>query len=97
MKYDMGLPGWVRDVSKDMFTGVDGVSTDIGRVGGFIGLMVILVIGVREEWMANPNYPFSFTDFCGGLAVYLTAWGALLKIKESTEPKAPPPEASNGT
>lgn len=83
----LNFAGWVRDVSKDMFTGIDGVSTDIGRVGGFIGLMVILGIGIREEWMANPDYPFDFVAFCGGLGVYLGAWGALLKIKETTEPK----------
>lgn len=86
----MNFASWVRDVCKDMFTGIDGISTDIGRVGGFIGLIVILAIGIREEWMANADYPFNFMDFCGGLAAYLTAWGALLKLKESTEPKSPP-------
>lgn len=90
----IGIAGWIRDISKDMFTGLDGVSTDIGRVGGFLGLIVILAIGVREEWMAGPNYPFNFMDFCGGLAAYLAAWGALLKIKETTEPKPPAGGAS---
>jgi len=83
----MNFAGWIRDVCKDMFTGIDGQSTDIGRVGGFIGLMTILAIGVREEWMASADYPFSFTDFCGGLGMYLAAWGGLLKLKETTEPK----------
>ena len=83
----MNLNAWIRDVSKDMFTGLDGQSTDIGRVVGALGFITMLGIGVAEEARASPNYPFSFQDFGIGLGAYLTAWGALLKLKENSEPK----------
>lgn len=72
-------------ILRDIFTGADGASHDIGRYmaagSTLVGLgLQIYAVGWRGQ-------PFDFQAFgigCGALAAGV---GAMLKLKETTEPK----------
>lgn len=81
------LPGFI----KDCLTGIDGQSFDAGRVGFMFSLVLYFGLGISEEFRASPDYPFEYDKFGYGLAAIVTAFGALLKLKERTEPGAMAP------
>jgi hypothetical protein len=81
------MPDYFKEALKDILTGVDGESYDIGRVLGVFAVVVYLGIGVHEEWMASQDYPFDFQAFGIGFGSLVTGVGILLKLKENTEPK----------
>jgi hypothetical protein len=72
-------------ILRDLLTGIDGKTHDIGRWAAFvsfiagIGLQVYVVV-----WKAQP---FDFTQFGGGVALMAAGIGAMLKLKQDTEPK----------
>lgn len=70
---------------RDILTGIDGQTHDIGRhlalatSAAGIGLQVYAVV-VRGQ-------PFSFQEFGIGAGALAAGVGAMLKLKETTEPK----------
>ena len=71
-------------ILRDLMTGKDGISHDIGRyiaaassvTGLFLCSYAVIVKG----------QPFSFQDFGIGMGSLAAGVGALLKLKENTEP-----------
>lgn len=64
-------------------TGIDGVSWDIVRVGGGIGLMVFLGLGITHEVMHGVFDPVAFG---AGMATIIASIGAGVGFKKGTEP-----------
>jgi hypothetical protein len=69
---------------KHLFTGIDGVTYDIGRVGGALSFLVGLGL---EVYSVVWHVPFDFLAYGAGIAAMAAGIGALLKLKESQEPR----------
>ena len=75
---------------KHMITGVDNTTVDIGRVGFVATLLTFLGI---EIWMAYKGLVFSASEFGIGVGAIFAAAGAMLKLKEGSEPNAGNPKS----
>jgi hypothetical protein len=70
---------------RDVLTGIDGSTHDLGRWAGAasfvcgLGLEVFVVV-----WKSQP---FDFTQFGLGVAAMAAGIGAMLKLKSTTEPQ----------
>jgi hypothetical protein len=71
-------------IIRDLFTGLDGETQDIGRWGGALMLLVGLGLQVYSTLTGKPFDMNSYGIGCGALALGI---GGMLKLKESTEPK----------
>ena len=76
----------------DLLTGIDGKTHDLGRWAGALSFisgvsLEIYVVGWKGQ-------PFDFTQFGLGIAAMATGIGALLRLKQDTEPGA---KATDGT
>lgn len=69
---------------KDMFTGIDNSTLDVGRVLSVIGVGVFCFNSV---WVVVHTTVFDFTAWGVAFAAILGGIGGMLKLKESTEPK----------
>lgn len=69
---------------KDMFTGVDNSTLDIGRVLGVIGVGVFCF---NSTWVVMHSGVFDCTSWGIAFAAILGGIGGMLKLKETTEPK----------
>jgi hypothetical protein len=70
-------------IVRDLFTGVDGVSHDIGRYMAAAATVTGLSL---EVWAVLMQKTFDFQAYgigCGALAAGV---GAMMKLKETTEP-----------
>ena len=70
-------------ILRDLFTGVDGISYDLGRVllaGGALVMIGAGVVGVVH------THALDFVAFGAGFGGLLTGGGALLMLKRATEP-----------
>ena len=68
---------------RDLFTGVDGISYDLGLVllaGGAVVMIGAGVVGVYH------THALDFVAFGAGFGGLLTGGGALLMLKRNTEP-----------
>lgn len=78
---------------RDLFSGRDNYSLDIGRILWALGVVVYLGLSVASAFM---DLKFDYITWGAGFAAVLAAGGAALKMKESTEPnkvlKDKPPE-----
>lgn len=71
-------------IFKDWFTGVDGVSYDVGKAL-WVGSSVLF--GVLAAWAVMVNeQPFDALQYGGGLGLVLAAGGAAIGMKAKTEP-----------
>jgi hypothetical protein len=70
-------------VVRDLITGVDGQTADVGRIGLIISILGYFAMAVHEVWHGRA---LNFQDFGIGLAAIVGSFGALLKLKENTEP-----------
>lgn len=68
---------------RDLFTGVDGTSYDLGRVLWAAGATVLIVGGV----LAMSKGPLDFVAFAGAFGGLLMAGGGALLFKAKTEPQ----------
>lgn len=71
-------------IIRDLFSGKDNYSLDIGRILWAIGVMVFLVMSVISVFTDSK---FDYISWGAGFAAVLAAGGAALKLKETTEPK----------
>jgi hypothetical protein len=68
---------------RDLFTGVDGTSFDLGRVLLAAGCVIMLAGGVGSIVKGA----LDFVAFGAGFGGLLTGGGALLMLKRNTEPQ----------
>jgi hypothetical protein len=69
---------------RHILTGADNATWDFGRVAGAVAFVVGLGL---EVYCVLRGKPFDFTAFGLGVAAMSGGIGALLKLKETTEPK----------
>ncbi len=74
----------IRDVLKQLMTGIDGETHDIARWLGalsvlvFLGLTVFVVVVQKGEW--------KMSEFGIGLGAVFAAIGAFIRLKSTSEP-----------
>lgn len=71
---------WLRDI----LTGKDNSTHDMGRWMGVVSFLS--GIGLEIYVIVIKGQPFDFTQFGVGIAAIAGGIGALIKLKESTEP-----------
>ena len=76
----------MKKIIKDWFTGPDGQTYDPARFLWFVGIVAFLLFAGHEVYKTDKFDMVNFGLAYGGL---LAAGAAGIKIKESTEPKAP--------
>ncbi len=71
---------------KDILTGIDGESYDIGKVGWLLGFLTFLgLVFYKVAWKGDP---FDTQAFGIAFGLMITALGAALNLKAKTEPPA---------
>lgn len=82
-----GIPASIKGFIKDLLTGIDGQSYDIGRVMWALG--VLFYLGETAYSVhAAVGHPFDYVQFGTGFGLIMGASAGALKWKESTEPPA---------
>lgn len=94
----------LRRFFKDILTGKDGDSFDLGRVLGAFGFLGYMVLGTLQMamiiygyiWSDKPDFhEFPFLSFATGFGAIAAGAGSMIWMKKETEPDkpAPPPVA----
>ena len=73
-------------ILRDIFTGVDGISHDIGRYLAAVSSATGL--GLQVYVVAWKGQPFDMLAFGAGVGALAAGVGAMLKLKAGTEPSA---------
>jgi hypothetical protein len=81
----MGQEGDEMKLFKDILTGADNDTFDHGRV---VGLMSFLVYFVLAFYDLITEHKWQAMDFATGVSAMAVGFGANLKLKSDTEPKA---------
>jgi len=71
-------------ILKDLVTGKDGVTHDIGRWGGMVAFLSGLGF---QGYSLYQGQPFDMLNFGTGIGALAAGVGAMLKLKETTEPR----------
>jgi len=71
---------------RDILTGCDNQTYDVGRVGMFIGLISLIGLEIQQIIITH-QISFNPINFATAVGIILGAGGAALKLKENTEPK----------
>ncbi len=74
----------MKKIIKDWFTGIDGVSYDIGKFLWFSSVIVFLCCAVYALYKGQT---WDAVAFGTGLGLVLAAGGAAIAVKAGTEPK----------
>jgi hypothetical protein len=74
----------VKKALRDVLTGKDGLTHDLGRWMG--ALSFVTGIGLEVYAVVWARQPFDFLAFGGGVAALATGVGVMLKLKADTEP-----------
>lgn len=69
---------------RDILTGKDGETHDIGRWAAMAS--IVTGLGLEVYAVGWRGQPFDMLAFGGGIGALATGIGALLKLKEGTEP-----------
>jgi hypothetical protein len=70
-------------ILRDMFSGKDNYSLDIGRILWAIGVMIFFVISIINTFT---DIEFDYITWAAAFGAVLVGGGVGLKLKESTEP-----------
>lgn len=70
-------------IIRDLFSGRDNYSLDIGRILWAFGTLVFIIMSVYD---IIKNSSFNYINWGIGFASVLGAGGVALKLKETTEP-----------
>ncbi len=70
---------------RDILTGIDGTTHDLGRWLGAAGGSTGIALTVYDVVVNHVH--FNMLEFGTGMAALAAGVGAMLKLKESTEPK----------
>jgi len=81
--------GLVARILKDAATGLDGETYDVGRLLAILGGTAYIGMGIYGVVHATPDHPFAYQEFGIGFGSMAAGVGALLKLKEGSEPKPP--------
>lgn len=91
----------LRSFFKDILTGKDGTSYDLGRVLGAFGFIGYMLFGtvqmgliVHQFWFRDVYAVFPFLEFSTGFAAIAAGAGGMIWMKRDTEPKANEPPAA---
>lgn len=76
-------------ILRDLFSGKDNYSLDIGRILWAVGVVVFLGMSIVDLFVESK---FDYISFGAGFAAVLAAGGAALKLKESAEPQSKIPD-----
>lgn len=68
-----------------ILTGIDNQTWDIGRVGF---ALAVIAYTIAMLWMAIQYKQFNAVDIGGGYGAIAGGFGALLKLKEKSEPQS---------
>jgi fatty-acid desaturase len=86
----------VRAFFRDILTGKDGDSYDLGRVLGMFGFLGYMLFGtvqmgmaVHQLWLHNTYVVFPFLEFSTGFGAIALGTGGLIWAKKDTEPTKP--------
>lgn len=83
----------VSRIIKDWFTGIDGVSYDVGKA---LWVLASVQFCILAGWAIIVNeQSFDPLGYGGGLGLVLAAGGAAISLKAKTEPEGPPAQKSN--
>lgn len=77
----------MRKICRDLFTGIDGTTFDILRVGCALGLVSYIGLSTYAIFTGDD---FNWIGFGTGFAAILAASGAGIGLKKDTEPKPCP-------
>ena len=69
----------------DLLTGIDNKTYDSGRFSFFLSVTFLSLMTFLDFWL---NHHFSATSYSAGVAALAGGHGALIKLKETTEPSA---------
>ena len=72
----------MKDVLKQLLTGKDNVTYDIGRVTWLLGFIAVISLAVYEVMHTNIN----LREFAEALGIVTGASGAAVAMKSRTEP-----------
>ena len=72
---------------RDLFSGKDRYTLDLGRILWALAFLVFLGLTV---YSIVAGVDFDFVSWCGAVGLLLAAGGTALKIKETTEPTEKP-------
>lgn len=75
----------MKKIIKDCFTGIDGMTWDVGRILWFGGVVVFLACAVFALAIKGQNW--DAVAYGSGLGLVLSAGAFSLKLKSTTEPK----------
>ena len=85
----------LRSFFRDILTGKDGTSYDLGRVlgaFGFIGYMLFGTVQSAQIFLAPEYHEFPFASFGAGFTAIAAGAGAMIWMKKDTEPTPEPPK-----
>jgi len=90
--------GLLKTIIKHCATGIDGVTYDVARIGGMIGIFAHVTLAAVQLWL---HHIFDPSGFGVGLGAIIGGAGAAVGLKAKTEPPAPastfiPPQGGPG-
>lgn len=75
----------MKDILKQLVTGIDGETHDVARWLGIISVLTFLALTIYVVVFQHGDW--KMTEFGAGLAALFTSIGAFIKLKENQEPK----------
>ncbi len=92
-EFEFAESALLRSFFKDILTGKDGDSYDLGRVLGALGFLGYMIFGtvqmgmaVHQLWFHDIYVEFPFLEFSTGFAAIAAGAGGMIWMKKDTEP-----------
>lgn len=91
MASKISLMNRLKTMFRQLFTGKDNKTLDLGRVLWAKSVLVLLAVALVQVYKGNP---IDFMNFGAGIAAVLAAGGAAIGLKSNTEPGSDTTEQS---